>query len=117
MKSDTTKLKDILAAWKQWSRTANQSEDGWQVGFPEWTLMMTTSAKLMTRSELTDEEIKMVESCWQMSEEGEDLADYTRSNLRSCWPTLLRLIGSRFPEVRWQIYDVLGEGGHEVVGW
>ena len=78
---------------------------------------MTAAASLMTRSDLTEEDIQILETCWQMSEEDEDLADYAKTNLASCWQTLIRLIASRLPEVRWQVYDVLGEGGNKAERW
>jgi HEAT repeat protein len=116
MKSETSTLKVLLAKWRQWSSAANRSEDGWQACFPEWASLMTAASSLMTYSDLTDEDIHMVETCWLMSEEDEDLSDYAKSHLEGCWPTLLRLRASRFPEVRWQVYDVLGEAGNEAEG-
>lgn len=117
MKREISKPKVLLAKWQQWSRTADQSEDGWQACFPEWESLMTAAALLMAYSDLTDEEVQLVETCWQMSEEDEDLADYAKANLASCWPTLTRLIASHFPEVRWQVYEVLGEGGNKAESW
>ena len=59
----------------------------------------------------------MVEICWQISEEDEYLAEYAKANMSSCWPTLIRLVVSSFPEVRWQVYDVLGEAGNTAECW
>jgi len=117
MKSNTSKVKDLLAKWQEWSQSADRSEDGWQACFPDWIPLMAAAATLMTQRITTDEELQLVETCWQMSEEDEYLADYAKANFALCRATVIRLITSRFPEVRWQVYEVLGEGGDGAERW
>jgi len=111
MKSNAPILKELLAKWQEWSKTADQSEDGWEGCFPEWRPMISSAKMLMLSQNLSDEELHMLEMCWQISEEDQEFVDYSRANLTACWPALLHLATSRFAEVRWQVYEVLGDAG------
>ena len=71
--------------------------------------MMILAANLTAQPGLSVEDFKFVEKCWQISQEGEVLADHAKDHIQTCWPTLVRLADSKFPEVRWQVYEVLGE--------
>ena len=113
MKTEAARLNDLLTKWREWSLTADQSGDGWEACFTEWELLMTSTGILMTQGEITDEELKMVEVSWQISEEDEDMVDYAKANLALCWTTLIRLVLSKIPKVRWQVYEVLSEGGNQ----
>ena len=111
MKAQGLQLHDLLSQWQRWAETANQGEDGWQSCFPAWLALMTAASEVMACSELTCEDFQMVEQCWLISEEDEDMADNAKANLSTCWNTILRLYFSRYPEVRWQAYEVLGNAG------
>ena len=69
---------------------------------------MSMAGKLMEQPNLSEAEFKMVEQCWELSEEDEDLADYAKNNLEPCWEVIRRLTNSPSGVVRWQVYEVLG---------
>jgi len=102
-------LKNLLNDWEEWSNTADKSEDGWQGYFPNWEELIAIASEVSTYPDLSDDQFQMIEKCWEISEEGEDLNDYAKTHLTECWTTLVKLANSRFPEVRWQIYEALSE--------
>ncbi len=61
-------------------------------------------------------DLKLVEQCWAISEEGEDLADYARDHIEECWVALTSLSTSTDATVRWQVYAVLGSAGSRAEG-
>lgn len=70
----------------------------------------------MVEPSLTEEEIKNVELCWSISEETEDMADFAREHIERCRQPLSLLAQSSFPQVRWQVYSVLGSAGSGAEG-
>jgi hypothetical protein len=101
-------LKIVLKEWDQWSLTADKSEDGWQAIFPDWQALVSAAKELMEQANLSEEEFQMLETSWKLSEEDENLADFAKVNLESCWTNIVKLTTSRHAEVRWQVYEVLG---------
>lgn len=104
-------LADLINRWKEWAKSANASEDGWQALFPEWQALVDAALSTMKRSELSGQELEDVEFVWLISEEDEDMADQAKKHLNRYWPVIVRLAGSSHSEVRWQIYEVLSHAG------
>lgn len=104
-------LNTLYHAWEAWSDTADRHEDGWQSWFPEYDELMLVASTIMTRGDLIDHEIAIVERCWSISDERGELADYAKDHLDDCWMILNKLVCSQDSVVRWQVYDVLGNAG------
>lgn len=117
MRNGVLKIGPIFASWQEWAKTARHDEDGWQAGFPEWRALVDLAGALMMQQEIDNEDFQILEACWLISEEGEELADFAKANFEQSWPILIRLISSKYAQVRWQIYDVLGEGGEVGERW
>lgn len=104
-------LSDQCQDWQRWAADADDTEEGWQSDYPAWRDLMNAAAAAMTGSPVTGEAIKDIELCWAISEETEDMADFARENIEECWQTLSLLAQSSVPQVRWQVYSVLGLAG------
>lgn len=111
MKVDSRTLNSLIDQWKDWSGGADKSESGWQACFPRWEELVGEASRLMESVDLDEESIKLIEFSWQISEEDEDLLDFAKENINSCWTTLVRLCASNLPAVRWQVYEALGFSG------
>jgi hypothetical protein len=103
-----TQLKQIISEWQRWAASADQSEDGWQSSFPDWKEMMRLAAAIMCRAALDEETFRLLEFCWEISEEDETMADHAKDCGEKCRPVLRRLARSRASTVRWQVFDVVG---------
>lgn len=99
--------------WEEWSFTADQSDDGWQEDYPKWKLLMDAAIYEMTRQSLNREVIRYIDKCWNISKEGEHLADYTRNHINQCCNVLCLLTESEYTDSRWQVYDVLSYAGEK----
>lgn len=115
MNKEMTKLRDLLDDWNTWAETADRSEDGWETTFPKWKQILDLAKKIMLQPSFTDEELYLVETCWEISEEDEDLADIARGNVLECWGMLCRLSQSQRPDVRWQVYDTIPSAGQQAL--
>jgi HEAT repeats len=104
-------LHDLHSDWNAWAASAEKSEDGWQSDYPNWDQLMEKAAAIMLKPSLSEDELEDVEFSWWASEETEELADFAKAHLDATLSTLTRLQLSKLPEVRWQIYDVLGDAG------
>lgn len=99
--------------WEEWSFTADQSDDGWQEDYPKWKLLMDAAIYEITRQSLNRELIQYIDKCWNISKEGEHLADYARNHINQCWNVLCLLTESEYTDTRWQVYDVLSYAGQK----
>ncbi|MBI1925688.1 HEAT repeat domain-containing protein [Candidatus Poribacteria bacterium] len=104
-------LKERYRDWEKWAATADTSEDGWQSYYPAWGDLMYAAISAMTQQSPSLEDIEYIEKCWAISEETEDLGDYAKDHIEPCWGILRHLVKSVYPEVRWQVYSVLGFAG------
>lgn len=99
--------------WEEWAETADQSEDGWEVDYPRWRLLMDAAIQKMTLQSPSQEDVRYIDKCWAISNEGEDLADYARANVEQCWTVLCLLTESKREDTRWQVYDALSCAGRK----
>jgi hypothetical protein len=106
-------LINLCQAWQEWAFSADQSEDGWQSDFPHWSELMSAACAAMIDDEARQTFFPQIELCWRISEETEDMADFAKEHVQDCWPVLVRLVHSEFPEVRWQVFAVLASGGRQ----
>ena len=106
-----SKLHQYCLAWLKWACTALQNEDGWESNFYQWNNLMAEAKETMSNSFYSSNAMLDLELCWKISNETEDLADYAKSNLDQCRDILFKLASSEYPEVRWQVYEVLGYAG------
>jgi hypothetical protein len=103
-----TQLKQTISEWQHWAASADQSEDGWQSSFPDWNEMMRLAAATMCREMFDEDTFRLLELCWEISEEDESMADHAKDCGEKCRSILRRLARSRVSAVRWQVFDVLG---------
>ena len=54
---------------------------------------------------MSAEQLAILERCWAISEEGEDLKEFAGSHLEDCWAVVVALARSPDPLVRWQAID------------
>jgi hypothetical protein len=106
-----TTLQRLLKDWDLWAETADQSNDGWPSDFPAWEELMQAAIAAMDKN---DNDISSIEKCWLLSEEDERLSEYVKENPKQYLELLARLAHSEYPDVRWQVYDCLGEAGPPV---
>ena len=106
-------LSEQYAHWQEWARNADNSFAGWESVYPKWDLLMELAISSMTNPHITDEELKLLEFCWSISEETEDLSDYAKDNIEKCWVILSKLVLSEDRDVRWQVYSTLGDAGQK----
>ena len=100
------------SAWKDWSLSASKDEDGWQSDFPRWSELMSAAMQAMCQStELDDAEWQALESCWDISEEGEELLEYASEHIEECWPAIEVLATSTLATCRWQVYEAAASAG------
>jgi HEAT repeat protein len=104
-------LRELVDAWKQWAITADRSEDGWQADFPEWAALVEAAGDAMSRGITDQSALDLLAECWQASEEGEELVEYTKNRISECWPVLEALAESKLPACRWQVYEAAGAAG------
>ncbi len=110
-----SKLERLCAEWEEWAAGADQSEEGWQSDFADWTALMDSALIAMKNSSLSTGELRCIELCWAISEESEWLADCAREDVGTHMDILRHLSRSPSPAVRWQAFDVLGFDGREAV--
>lgn len=79
-------LKRRYKEWEEWAITADQNDDGWQEDYPKpkWKLLMNAAIYEMTRQFPSQEDVKFIDKCWAISQEGEHLADYARTHIDQC---------------------------------
>lgn len=65
----------------------------------------------MIKNSISEIEFQHLEFCWSISEETEDLADYSKDHIDTCWENICGLTNSDDSDVRWQVYSVLGSAG------
>jgi HEAT repeat protein len=107
-------FKKLLNDWEVWSKKGEtqllkeQIGTGWESSYDKWADLIETAKDAMIQKELLDEElIAALEKIWEISEETEDLVDFTNKNIEKCWNNIQKLILSNNPSVRWQIYSAL----------
>lgn len=106
-------LQKYCSDWKKWAKTANRSLEGWQSDYQKWELLMNAAKRAMTNPDISGDELRLLEFCWAISEETEDLADYAKDNIDQCWEILSKLLESEDKDVRWQVYATLSVAGHK----
>jgi hypothetical protein len=105
------RLKDELGGWQLWARTADKSFEGWQSAYPGWNKLRDAAATAMERYMGGSDDLPLIETCWSISEETEDLADYARAHIGTCLQCVRDLAASPDPSVRWQAYSALEAAG------
>lgn len=106
-----TKLMEFYADWQRWADAADQSENGWEADYPCWDELIDAAITTMTSDGIDEQLLQLVAACWAISNESEVLADYARDHLEECWPVVVTVARSSFPNARWQAYDVLPHAG------
>ena len=106
-------LKELLQNWRDWSKTADKSNDGWQSYWDYWTELMDSVKSKMKKKYFTDDEIENIDFCWNISEEDENLLDFVKENIFEYWKILKILVNSDYSNTRWQIYSALGFCGYK----
>ena len=112
----TNRLAALTAGWRRWSLTADRSEDGWETDFPEWAALMAVAQTAMTEQPVSLETLAALAVCWSAANEDEEMLEFARDHLESCWPTLEALAGSKLPGCRWQVYEAVSHAGHRASG-
>jgi HEAT repeats len=107
----TNDLHMLFAEWKQWSVTADRSEDGWESDFPQWQALIEAAIGMMTQDELAPQASAILAECWAASQEDEELLTFASEHLDDCWPTLQALAQSSLPGCRWQVYEAVAGAG------
>lgn len=103
-----TTLRRLLSDWDSWAETADKSNDGWPSDFPQWEELMQAAISAMDEN---SDDRSLIEKCWLISEEDERLSEHVKANPKQYLGLLAKLAHSEFREVRWQVYDCLGEVG------
>lgn len=104
-------LERLVAKWQAWAADADHSEDGWQSDFPEWSRLIESAAEVMQRADSDPALLRLVEFCWSISEEGEELLEIARRTISSCWPVVVAMSESPLPACRWQAYEAATAAG------
>ena len=108
-------LKDRLASickeWELWAEVANRREDGWESDFPQWRKLIDCASQLMCKENIDDECLSNIEFCWTISEEDEELLDFSLRNIDKVFPVLVRLTSADSSICRWQVYVALSAAG------
>jgi hypothetical protein len=111
-----SELLALFQEWKQWSATADSTEDGWESDFPKWEALMKAASQVMTTSELDSSTLEVLAECWSIAQEGEELLSFACARPNDCWPILQELSRSSLPGCRWQIYDAAAQVGQKAEG-
>lgn len=101
----------LYREWENWAATADKAEDGWQSDFPAWDRLMAEASALMTQPPHSLDDLRYLEACWIISEEGQELSSVAERQIDACWDVLEFLAASPHQDARWQVYAVLGAGG------
>jgi hypothetical protein len=109
-------LRDFCKDWERWAASADKTEQGWPSDYPNWASLINAAISSMVQLSLREDELTDIEMCWNISEETEELADYAREHIIECWETLHHLKESSYPNVRWQVFDVLSAAGCKAEG-
>jgi len=104
-------LESLCDRWKAWSRTVWREADGWEALFPEWDALIAEAARVMTKGLPTEAEVRLLEMCWSISEEDEELLHFAEEHIDECWAVLRRLAVSSDWKVRWQVYEASAAAG------
>ncbi len=104
-------LHSLLLRWQEWAAGASRSDDGWETFFPHWQHLIKAAQICMVSFDGTEDRMSDLELAWSISEESEELVDFAKENLSSVWPVISGLVKSKYPRVRWQMYEVAGAAG------
>jgi HEAT repeat protein len=104
-------LKKLSSEWQLWALHADKNEDGWQSDFPQWLELMNAAYEVIRLSDTSSQVLQVLELCWAISEEGEELLEFTIGHIDECWPTVQALAKSDLPVCRWQVYDAASAAG------
>ena len=104
---------NLISSWKTWSDLTKKDPsyeyyDGWESDFPEWGRLIEYMCKQMLDRHVTQQSLKDIEFTWGISEETEDMLEFSKENLEFVYHTIFFLSGSNDPRVRWQIYTLAG---------
>jgi len=114
----TDEFHTLVDGWRAWAKDAPKQEDGWESYYPSWSALMRAAQESMVRFDGTSAQLADLDRAWSISEETEDLLDFTMDHLEECWRALVELSKSKDPRVRWQIYTAAGnagERGHDLL--
>ena len=86
-----TRLIDLIAKWRLWATTADQTENGWETDFPEWGSLAEAALDTMRIASPDDLNAReAVDAVWQLDQEDQDLADLARPGVAQPRDALLR---------------------------
>ena len=106
------KLDNLYLEWKAWATSANRDEDGWESDFPKWEELITAAIEVM-QMPVKDSDLEILENCWAISEENEELMEYASEHIDQCWDVVEALIKSSNPKCRWQAVVAASEAGEQ----
>jgi hypothetical protein len=99
-------LQRLLEEWHEWAKSGDRDENGWESDFPAWPALLRAAHAVMTSgADLDAESIAMLDECWSISEEDEEILQYAVQHIHRCWPTIQALASSAHPASRWQAYE------------
>ena len=104
-------LREICKEWEEWAASAPKGEAGWQEFFPRWPLLLDSAQKTMMSGVRDKVTLNLLEKCWAISEESEELAEFARDHIGECIDVVAQLADSELLDVRWQAYSVLSSAG------
>lgn len=99
-------LRADLEAWRSWAAAAAKEENGWESDAPNWATLVAAARITLLTPNLDPEDISCLATAFELSTEGEALADSLKENFRSVpVATIVALANSPSAEVRWQVFD------------
>jgi hypothetical protein len=109
-------LRGLMDEWLRWAPSAPHRDqfEGWEGTFPCWEALIQTAGEVMCLDPLPVTAVPIVEACWILSDECEEMQDWAKANVQACFNGLTTLAGSSYATVRWQVYvaiSVLPERG------
>lgn len=100
-------LRHLLDDWLKWAESSAKDHDSWESDYPRWTALVQACCAVMRQDPLPDSAVLLVEACWFLSEETEDMSEWASTNLDQCVAAIDRLARSTYRDVRRQVYVAL----------
>ncbi len=104
-------LRDIYNEWEEWAASAPKEEEGWEIEFPKWSLLVIVAENAMVRGARDKETLSLLEKCWEISECCEEISDFARDHIDECLDVVTEMAKSEVRDVRYQAYSVLSNAG------
>lgn len=109
-------LSRIHEEWTRWSATADKRNDGWEEYFPKWRELINAAIQTMRSVSLSGQDLELLDHCWSISEETEELSLHASEHLDALWDVVVQMTKSKDWKVRWQAFNALAAGGSNAEG-